>query len=82
MVSDLVIVYSQLDPLDGPVGPPHISCSDCLDTGGGVQAMQRQVEGRSVDTGCSSLTDKMCIGQSGTNSRRTGGRGLSRAVLR
>ena len=44
--------------------------------------MRRQVEGRSVDTGCNSLTDKMCLGQSGTNSRRRGGRGLSRAVLR
>ena len=34
--SDLVIACSQLDPRDGPVGPPHVSCSDCLDTGGGV----------------------------------------------
>lgn len=59
-----MIACSQLDPRDGPVDPPHVSCSDCLDTGGwvsgthctgqnrvGVQAMPKQVEGRLVDTG-------------------------------
>lgn len=35
IVTDGVIVYSQLDPFDGAVGPPRGHCSDCLGPGGG-----------------------------------------------
>lgn len=33
IIADVVITCRQLDPLEGPVGLPHVYCSDCLDHG-------------------------------------------------